>query len=337
MKQSKSERRFASHLPDVLAYHARMLSDGPRNLALRKSIESLVTADTCFLDVGAGTGVWAILAAKLGAKRVVAVEIEESLIPLIHKHAQENGVADRIEIIHGNIDDVDLDGKFDLVVAEFFGVDVYGEKTINSFISLRERFLAPGGMLLPQKMDLYAAPLLVGHDSESYPAEVQISTEFLKSLLRNYGVATTSESRKQLEFAAEPQRLIGVDYHTITEPLPLIAYSAEWQLEDVSRINSFMVFSITEFAAGITLDSLESKTWILLKYDFLPFEQKAATIRFALNMDPEHSNWSVSLPSHPEVSPQSFAPMFAYTRARMAHSATPHKKVRAKKRAKAKE
>jgi hypothetical protein len=98
-----------------------------------------------------------------------------------------------------------------------------------------------------------------------------------------------------------------------------------------------MVFSITEFAAGINLDSLESKTWILLKYDFLPFEQKAATIRFALNMDPEHSNWSVSLPSHPEVSPQSFAPMFAYTRARMAHSATPHKKVRAKKRAKAKE
>ena len=337
MKQSKSERRFASHLPEVLAYHARMLSDGPRNRALRESIERYVNPETCFLDVGAGTGVWAILAAKLGAKRVVAVEIEESLIPLIHKHAQENGVADRIEIFHGNIDDVELDGKFDLIVAEFFGVDVYGEKTVNSFINLRERYLAPDGILLPQKMDLYAAPVLAGQALETYPADVPISTDFLKSLLRNYGVTTTSESRKTMKFAAEPKRLTGVDYHTITEPLPLVAYSAEWQMEDVSSINSFIVFSITEFAPGITLDSLESKTWILLKYDFAPFEHRAGTIRFALNMDPEHSNWSVSLPSHPQIPPQSFAPVFAYTRARMAHSTTPHKKVRAKKRATAKE
>ena len=314
-----------------------MLSDGPRNRALRESIEKLVTADTNFLDVGAGTGVWAILAAKLGAKRVVAVEIEESLIPLIHKHAQENGVADKIEIIHGNIDDVQLNGKFDLIVAEFFGVDVYGEKTINSFISLREHYLAPGGMLLPQKMDLYAAPLAVGHEPEKYPVEVPISTDFLKSLLRNYGVVTTSETRKTLNFAADPKRLTGVDYHTITEPLPLISYSADWELDDVSKVNSFMVFSITEFASGIELNSLDSGTWILLKYDFVPFQQKAGTIRFSLNMDPEHSNWSISLPSHPEIPPQSFAPIFAYTRARMAHAATPHKKVRAKKRPTAKE
>jgi len=314
-----------------------MLSDGPRNRALRESIEKLVTADTAFLDVGAGTGVWAILAAKLGAKRVVAVEIEESLIPLIHKHALENGVADRIEIIHGNIDDVDLDGKFDLIVAEFFGVDVYGEKTINSFVGLRDRYLAPNGMLLPQKMELYAAPLPVGHTSEKYPAEVPISTAFLKSLLLNYGVVTTSESRRTLEFAAEPKRLTGVDYNTITEPLPLVSYSAEWDLNDVSKINSFMVFSITEFASGIELNSLDSKTWILLKYDFVPIQQKAGTIRFSLNMDPEHSNWSVSLPSHPEIPPQSFAPVFAFTRAKMAHAATPHKKVRAKKRAATKE
>ena len=336
MKQTKSERRFASHLPEVLAYHARMLSDGPRNRALRESIEKLVTSDTNFLDVGAGTGVWAILAAKLGAKRVVAVEIEEPLIPLIHKHAQENGVADRIEIIHGNIDDVDLDGKFDLIVAEFFGSDVYGEKTINSFINMRERHLASGGMLLPRKMDLYAAPLPVGHESETFPAEVPISTDFLKSLFRNYGFVMTPESRKTLEFAAEPKRLVGVDYHTVAEPLPLISYTAEWELEDISKISAFMVFSITEFAPGIELNALGSKTWILLKYDFVPFQQKAGTIRFSLNMDPEHSNWSVSLPSHPGIPPQSFAPVFAYTRAKMAHATTPHKKARAKKRTAAK-
>src|SRR6201999_3761702 len=113
------------HLAENTVYHARMLTDAPRNRGLQRAIESFVNENTSFLDVGSGTGVWAILAAKLGARRVVAIEIEECLIPLIFKHAQENGVADKIEIIHGNVDDVKLHEQFDVIVSELFGRDVY--------------------------------------------------------------------------------------------------------------------------------------------------------------------------------------------------------------------
>src|SRR6059036_2728125 len=114
----KQDEQFASHLPGLLNYHARMLSDGVRNELLKRAIKRSVNKNTTFLDVGAGSGVWAIVAAKLGAKRSVAVEIEEALIPIIFKHAQENGVADRVEIVHGNIDDVKFTGKFDVIVCE---------------------------------------------------------------------------------------------------------------------------------------------------------------------------------------------------------------------------
>ena len=70
-KPTKKERddHFAALIPGVLNYHALMLADGLRNQLLYKAIKQNVNAETNFLDVGAGAGVWAILAAKLGAKR----------------------------------------------------------------------------------------------------------------------------------------------------------------------------------------------------------------------------------------------------------------------------
>src|SRR5438445_7189271 len=117
MKKKEKDEKFAAGLPGVLIYHQLMLADGVRNKLLYEAIKQNVTSDTNFLDIGAGTGVWAILAAKLGAKRVVAVEIEECLIPIIHKHAQENGVAGKIEIIHANSNDVKIRGRFDVIVS----------------------------------------------------------------------------------------------------------------------------------------------------------------------------------------------------------------------------
>ena len=127
MNKKEKDDAFAAHLPGVLNFHQTMLADGVRNKLLYKAIKQHVNTETSFLDIGAGTGVWAILAAKLGAKRVVAVEIEECLIPVIYKHAQENGVANRIEIIHANSNDVKIRGKFDVIVSELFGHDAIGE------------------------------------------------------------------------------------------------------------------------------------------------------------------------------------------------------------------
>src|SRR5262249_14670739 len=157
-------------------------------------------------------------AAKLGAKRVVAIEIEECLIPLIYKHAQENGVADRIEIIHGNVDDVKLEEQFDVIVSELFGRDVYGEATTRSLIGLRDRFLAPGGVIIPQWMKMYAAPLLAQSDSDEN-ADLPVTTDFLRDLRLNYAKITTLDDRSDLKFAAEPKLLMGVDYMSVDKPL----------------------------------------------------------------------------------------------------------------------
>ena len=327
MKKPDKDAVFASNLAENSAYHARILSDVQRNRGLRGALELYVDENTRFLDVGSGMGIWAILAAKLGARRVVAIEIEECLIPLIFKHAQENGVADKVEIIHGNVDDVKLYEQFDVIVSELFGRDVYGETTTKSFIRLRERFLAPGGVIIPQWMKMYAAPLL-RQDVGAKNTELPITTDFLDDLRLNYGNITTVEDRANLKFAADPKLLTGVDYTTINKPLAIEALSAEWDVENLNQIDSFIVFNISQFAPGIELNSLDSNTWILAKYNFQPFEQTHETIRFSITMDPKNLTWTISLPSRSDTRPQTYSPVFAFMRAKMALAGTPHKTAR---------
>ncbi len=61
-----------------------------------------VTPGSVVLDIGSGTGIWAIVAAKLGAKKVVAIDMDELLIGVIKMLAAEHGVADRVEAICAN-------------------------------------------------------------------------------------------------------------------------------------------------------------------------------------------------------------------------------------------
>lgn len=328
MNKKEKDAHFAAHIPGILHYHQTMLTDGVRNKLLYEAIKKYVTPETSFLDIGAGTGVWAILAAQLGAKRVVAIEIEECLIPIIFRHAQENGVAHKVEIIHGHSDNVKIRGKFDVIVSELFGNDALSQRTVDSFVTLRNRFLAPNGVLIPQKLGMYTAPVQFGRSIQNIPVELPIKSEFMKSLKLNYSQNISITDRSQVKFLAEPQRLTEIDFRTIETAPSLSNISLSWNMDNLSEANAFAVFNYSTFTDEIIMDSFNSQSWGAMIYEFKPFEQTSGEIRFNLTMDAEKTTWAVSLPSNPEVRPQNYSPIFAPTRLRMAQQMTPHRKFK---------
>jgi SAM-dependent methyltransferase len=328
MNKKEKDDLFAAHLPGILSYHQQMLSDGVRNKLLFEVIKACVNSETNFLDIGAGTGVWAILAAKLGAKRSVAVEIEESLIPIIFRHAQENGVAQKVEIIHANADDVKIRGKFDVIVSEVFGGSALGAETINSFVQLRSRFLAPNGILIPQKLAMFAVPVKIEHSAQNIPADLPIKSEFLSSLKSNYFWNATLADRQKIKFLAEPKELVEIDFRTVETAPSLNNLSLSWQMNNLVEANAFAVFNYSTFSDDVKMDNFESQSWGTTIYEFQPFAEAVGELKFDLTIDENKSIWTVSLPSNSEVKPQTYSPIFAAARIKMAQQMTPHRRFK---------
>ena len=80
-----------------------------------QSLEKYVKEDSTVFDVGCGSGILAIAAAKLGAKLAVGVDLDPVAVESSIENVGYNKLKN-IEILHGNLVEV-IDGKADIVVA----------------------------------------------------------------------------------------------------------------------------------------------------------------------------------------------------------------------------
>jgi protein arginine N-methyltransferase 1 len=103
--------------------HEEMLKDKVRTLAYKNAIlkNKHLFSDKIVLDVGAGTGILSIFAAKAGAKHVYAIEKAN-----IAKHSKNiiasNGFSEKITIIQGKVEEVKLPvEKVDIIISEWMG------------------------------------------------------------------------------------------------------------------------------------------------------------------------------------------------------------------------
>ena len=145
---------------DVPEFHHRMLRDSLRNAAYRAAIDRLVPGKTV-LDIGTGSGLLAMMAARAGAAQVYACEANPMLAASARTIIAANGLADRIRVFdcHSSQLDAarDLDGGVDVVVSEIFGEGVIGEGVLSSLAHARSALAGPGAVFLPELASIRVA------------------------------------------------------------------------------------------------------------------------------------------------------------------------------------
>jgi predicted RNA methylase len=108
------------------------LIDGKRTAAFGKAIAATVRPGDVVVDMGTGSGVLAMLAARAGARKVYAVEIDQSNIATLGAVFRANGLDDRIILIHGDVRKVDLPEKVDVIIGEMIATALIEELQVPS-------------------------------------------------------------------------------------------------------------------------------------------------------------------------------------------------------------
>ena len=154
----KAREVFATTVP---GFHVPMIRDQPRNQAFEQALQRAVTPETVLLDIGSGTGLLALMAARAGAKHVYSCEGNAAMAAVAKDIVRTNGYADRITIIPKYSTDVDCDtdlgGPVNLVVAEIIGRDFVCENVLPSMQDVAKRLVKPGVRMIPASGDIMVA------------------------------------------------------------------------------------------------------------------------------------------------------------------------------------
>jgi ribosomal protein L11 methyltransferase len=110
-------------------------------------LENYVKPDSVVFDIGCGSGILSIAAAKLGAKQVIGVDLDEVAVKVSEENVEENNVSDIVEVKYGNLMDVVSD-KADIVVANIMA-DIIKilAKDVKNFLKEDGVFISSGIIL----------------------------------------------------------------------------------------------------------------------------------------------------------------------------------------------
>ncbi|HZE04797.1 MAG TPA: 50S ribosomal protein L11 methyltransferase [Solirubrobacteraceae bacterium] len=140
--------------------HARMLHDDRRTRDYIAALRAAVRPGDVVLDIGTGSGVLAIAAARAGARRVYAVEASD-IADVAERVFARNDVQDRVTLIRGWSRQIDLPERADVLVAEVIGNEPFEEEILETTLDARRRLLKPDARLIPHTLELLARPLLI--------------------------------------------------------------------------------------------------------------------------------------------------------------------------------
>lgn len=147
-------------------FHHSMLADELRTTSFLSAIKASVKPGDIVVDIGTGTGVLSVFAAKAGAAQVYAIE-QEPIIAVAREIASRNGLSDSITFIEGSSLDVEIPERADVLVTETIGNMALDEGILTWIADARERFLKPDAVTIPLDIDVVASLVSVPRDYES--------------------------------------------------------------------------------------------------------------------------------------------------------------------------
>ncbi|KAL7210468.1 hypothetical protein ACSBR1_031926 [Camellia fascicularis] len=159
-KIESSSAKMYFHYYGQLLHQQNMLQDYVRTGTYYAAVIENCTdfVGRVVVDVGAGSGILSLFAAQAGAKHVYAVEASE-MVEYARKLIAGNPLlAQRITVVKGKVEEVELPEKADILISEPMGTLLVNERMLETYVIARDRFLVPNGKMFPTIGRIHMAP-----------------------------------------------------------------------------------------------------------------------------------------------------------------------------------
>jgi type II protein arginine methyltransferase len=194
-----------------------MLQDAVRAEAYRSALARAVQPTSLVLDIGAGSGLLAMLAAQAGALEVVACEEVPALARCATQIVAANGYAQSVVVVPKRSTALevgkDLPRRADLIVSEVFDAGLLTEGALETLGHAVQVLLAPGGRMIPERAVVWAAPV----ESAALSAENRVGPVAGLDLSLFNRFATRHHVSRRLrdyphQLLSEPQEVFRFDF-----------------------------------------------------------------------------------------------------------------------------
>lgn len=289
-----------------IEYHRTLIADQVRNEAFARALSQvIVPGKTVVADIGAGTGLLALMAAKLGAREVYLYEAAE-VAGVAEEVLKANG-AHNCHLMPCHSTEMEDPPKVDLIVSETLGNYPFEENIIETLNDARRRFLKRGGTVIPSQVEQFVAPVvsdrihreLCAWDDVGFDLDLRAAKQMS---LNNIYVRTLQGE----EFLNKARNAKAWDCVDLTKRASSNRKGdASWRLLSAKAIYGFATWWTAELAPGIILSTAPNAPrthWEQLYFPLMqpikarPGETVSIALRSRTSMEAgTHVAWTVEV------------------------------------------
>lgn len=233
-----------------IEYHRTLIADRVRNAAFEKALRMLIKkGETTVADIGTGTGLLALMAAKLGAREVFLYEAAE-VAGVAAKVLKANG-ARNCHLIPCHSTEMVDPPKVDVVVSETLGNYAFEEHMIETLADAKKRFLKPGGTIIPRRLEQLVAPVVSDRIQSEFDAweKTGFDLSIARTMSLNNIYVRTLKPAELLGAQVWDKIEFGSDARSARKG------EASWKLKSDATIYGFAVWWKAELVPGVDLST----------------------------------------------------------------------------------
>lgn len=233
-----------------IEYHRTLIADRVRNQAFEKALRAVIKkGETTVADIGAGTGLLGLMAAKLGAREVFLYEAAE-VAGVAAKILKANG-ARNCHLIPCHSTEMVDPPRVDVVVSETLGNYAFEEHMIETLADAKKRFLKPGGVIIPRALEQFVAPVVSDR--------IQVEFDAWEGTGLDLSVARQMSLNNIYVRTLKPNELLGAQvWDKIafgTDARSARKGEVSWKLAEAATVYGFAVWWEAELVPGVTLST----------------------------------------------------------------------------------